>query len=428
MTTASDFIAALREKARESLGSELAESSLVNPNEDEEAKAWSILVKLIERENRSKTVSGQGESLDENERTAVAQELFDHFFRLGPLQRYLEEDSVEEITINGKDRGFVLREDGSKDEFQPAFTSDNDIRLLLSRVVTRAGRRIDESSPAVDARLPDGSRLHAILPPLTESPCITIRRHRLRANSLAELVELGTATSEAASFLAAAVEEGLNILVSGGTGSGKTTTLNALGRAIPSEERVVTIEETGELRLKEFLPDCVPLEQRKANAEGVGEVSIRELVRHALRMRPNRLIVGEVRGPEALDMLSAMNTGHQGSMGTIHANSARQALSKLEIYMLSGGEPITSDLATRITAETINLIVHLKFVDRGQRTIAQIAEVTGIDGGRVLIDDLFRLEQGRLIRTSARSKTLGHIETASSNEIRYAPSFNGRGV
>lgn len=428
MTTAFDFIAALREKARESLGSELAESSLVNPNEDEEAKAWSILVKLIERENRSKTVSGQGESLDENERTAVAQELFDHFFRLGPLQRYLEEDSVEEITINGKDRGFVLREDGSKEEFQPAFTSDNDIRLLLSRVVTRAGRRIDESSPAVDARLPDGSRLHAILPPLTESPCITIRRHRLRANSLAELVELGTATSEAASFLAAAVEEGLNILVSGGTGSGKTTTLNALGRAIPSEERVVTIEETGELRLKEFLPDCVPLEQRKANAEGVGEVSIRELVRHALRMRPNRLIVGEVRGPEALDMLSAMNTGHQGSMGTIHANSARQALSKLEIYMLSGGEPITSDLATRITAETINLIVHLKFVDRGQRTIAQIAEVTGIDGGRVLIDDLFRLEQGRLIRTSARSKTLGHIETASSNEIRYAPSFNGRGV
>lgn len=428
MTIATDFIAALREKARESLGSELAESSLVNPNEDEEAKAWSILVQLVERENRSKTVSGQGESLDENERTAVAQELFDHFFRLGPLQRYLEEDSVEEITINGKDRGFVLREDGSKDEFQPAFTSDNDIRLLLSRVVTRAGRRIDESSPAVDARLPDGSRLHAVLPPLTESPCITIRRHRLRANSLAELVELGTATSEAGSFLAAAVEEGLNILVSGGTGSGKTTTLNALGKAIPSEERVVTIEETGELRLKEFLPDCVPLEQRKANAEGVGEVSIRELVRHALRMRPNRLIVGEVRGPEALDMLSAMNTGHQGSMGTIHANSARQALSKLEIFMLSGGEPITSDLATRIIAETINLIVHLKFVDRGQRTIAQIAEVTGIDGGRVLIDDLFRLEQGRLIRTSVRSKTLGHIETASSNEIRYAPSVNGRGV
>lgn len=221
------------------------------------------------------------------------------------------------------------------------------------------------------------------------------------------------------------MEGGINILVSGGTGSGKTTTLNALGRSIPKEERVITIEETGELRLRDLLPDCVALEQRKSNAEGVGEIPIRELVRQALRMRPNRIVVGEVRGPEALDMLSAMNTGHQGSMGTIHANSARQALSKLEIYMLSGGEPITPELAAKIIAETINLVVHLKFVDKTRRTVAQIAEVSGIEGGQVLIDDLFRLEQGTLIRTGVRSRSLGHIETPG--EFHAAPSNNGWG-
>lgn len=421
---ASDILQSLRDQARDALSSDLAESSLVNPSEDEEARAWSILLKLVESENRKQALKG-GETLDDHQRAAVAHDLFNHFFRIGPLQEYLEEESVEEIVVNGQKRGFVIRDDGSKEQIHPGFTSDAEIRMLLTRVVSRAGRRIDESSPAVDVRLPDGSRLHAVLPPITESPCITIRRHRLRAHSLSDLVQLGTLTPEAATFLATAVEGGLNILVSGGTGSGKTTTLNALGRSIPKEERVITIEETGELRLRDLLPDCVALEQRKSNAEGVGEIPIRELVRQALRMRPNRIVVGEVRGPEALDMLSAMNTGHQGSMGTIHANSARQALSKLEIYMLSGGEPITPELAAKIIAETINLVVHLKFVDRTRRTVAQIAEVSGIEGGQVLIDDLFRLEQGTLIRTGVRSRSLGHIDMPG--EFHAAPSSNGWG-
>jgi pilus assembly protein CpaF len=417
-----EILESLRDEAREVLSRDLAESSLVNPSEDEEARAWSILLKLVEEENRKHALKGS-EAIGEQQRTAVAQDLFNHFFRMGPLQGYLEEESVEEVVVNGHRRGFVIRDDGSKEQMDSGFGSDAEIRLLLTRVVSRAGRRIDESSPAVDVRLPDGSRLHAVLPPITESPCITIRRHRLRAHTLSDLVDLGTLTPEAATFLAAAVEAGLNILVSGGTGSGKTTTLNALGRAIPEEERIITIEETGELRLRDLLPDCVALEQRKSNTEGVGEISIRELVRQALRMRPNRIVVGEVRGSEALDMLSAMNTGHQGSMGTIHANSARQALSKLEIYMLSGGEPITPDLAAKIIAETINLVVHLKFVERTRRTVAQIAEVSGIEGGQVLIDDLFRLDQSALVRTGVRSRSLGHIEALSG--MHADPSANG---
>lgn len=415
----------LREKAREALGSELAESSLANPNDDEEARAWSILRKLVDKENRRGALSGAS-ALTTDEEGALAQNLFDHFFRLGPLQTHLEDDDVEEIFVNGPHRGFVIRDDGTTDEFSPGFATESEMRLLLGRIVSRAGRRIDESSPAVDVRLQDGSRLHAVLPPLTKSPCITIRRHRLRADSLADLLSLGTLTSEATTFLASAVEGGLNILVSGGTGSGKTTTLNALGRAIPPEDRVVTIEETGELRLEELLPNCIAMEHRKANAEGVGAFSIRDLVREALRMRPNRIIVGEVRGPEALDMLSAMNTGHEGSMGTIHANSARQALSKLQIYMLSGGEPITPDLASRIVAETINLIVHLRFVDSKRRVVAQIAEVAGIEGGQVLTNDLFRMDEGRLVNTGLRCRSLGYSDQVSA-ESAVPASWNGHG-
>ncbi len=408
--SATDFAESMREESREALGRELAESSLANPTEDEEAKAWSILINLVDKENRRRALTGDA-AIDQEEEAAVGQTLFDHFFRLGPLQRHLEDDSIEEIFVNGPRRGFVLRDDGNTEEVDPGFASAAEMRLLLTRVVNQAGRRIDESSPAVDIKLPDGSRLHAVLPPLTEGPCITIRRHRLRADSLADLVGLGTLTSEAASFLASAVGGGLNILVSGGTGSGKTTTLNALGRAIPKAERVITIEETAELRLDQCLPNCIAMEQRKSNAEGIGAFSIRELVREALRMRPNRIVVGEVRGPEALDMLSAMNTGHEGSMGTIHANSARQALSKLEIYMLSGGETITPELAARIVAETVNLVVHLKFVDRTRRTVAQIVEVAGIEGGQVLTNDLFRIQGGRLVGTGIRCLSLSSAET-----------------
>jgi pilus assembly protein CpaF len=382
--------------------------SELNP-EDAEARAWALLVDLVEGENRRLVLAGQT-PLSSEERTEIAQTLFDLFFRLGPLQRFVDDEDIEEVVVNASDRGFVVRSGGIKESMDPGLSSEEDVRTLLARVVARAGRRIDEASPAVDVRLPDGARLHAIVPPLARRTAITIRRHRMVAEDLDDLVRLGTVTKDAAEFLGACVEGGINILVSGGTASGKTTTLNALGRAIPEGERLVTIEETSELKLEEFLADCVALEARAANIEGAGHVSIRDLVRHALRMRPTRIIVGEVRGPEALDMLSAMNTGHEGSMGTIHANSGRQALSKLRTYVLMAEEQLSAEVATEMIAETINLVVHLQLDQRaGHRRVVQVAEVAGIEGGRVLANDLFRLDGDALVRTGVRPRFADRI-------------------
>lgn len=400
MIAADELAASLRARAQEELGGMLADAL----DEDAEQRAWALLVDLVENENRRRVLAGEP-PLSAEERHATAQELFNTFFRLGPLQQFLDDERVEEIVINAADRAFIVYAGGDKEPVDPRLGSEEEVRALLSRVVARAGRRIDESQPAVDVRLPEGARLHAIVPPLARRTAITIRRHRMVAGSLDELIELGTLTREAAEFLRACVEGGINILVSGGTASGKTTTLNALGRTIPTDERVVTIEETTELRLEELLVDCVALEARAANIEGVGHIPIRELVRHALRMRPTRIIVGEVRGPEALDMLSAMNTGHEGSMGTIHANSARQALSKLRTFVLMAEEALSAEVATEMLADTIDLVVHLHLDQRaGVRRVAQIAEVAGLEAGRVLTNDIFRIEDGHLVRTGVRPR------------------------
>jgi pilus assembly protein CpaF len=396
-----DVAEALRARVQEEIARSLADDL---PAEDAEARAWGLLIELVEEENRGRVVAG-GEPLTAAERTEAAQILFNDVFRLGPLQPLLDDDTVEEVAVNAPDRGFVLRAGGAKEEFRPGFTTDEEVRSLLARIVSRAGRRIDDASPAVDVRLPDGARLHAIMPPLARRPCLTIRRHRLVAENLEELVALGSVTPEVAGFLRQAVEGGLNVLVSGGTASGKTTTLNGLGAAIPGTERVVTIEETAELRLEERLPDCVALETRFANVEGLGRIGIRELVRHALRMRPTRIVVGEVRGPEALDMLSAMNTGHEGSMGTIHANSARQALSKLRTYVLMAEEHLNAEVANEMIADTLDMVVHLLLDQRsGSRRVVQVAEVAGLEGGRVLANDLFRDEAGQVLRTGVRPR------------------------
>jgi pilus assembly protein CpaF len=401
MSSVAEVVTALRVRAQEEIGRSLAEEL---PEEDAEARAWALLVELVEGENRRRSLS-KDVPLSPEERTDAAQELFNHLFRLGPLQPLLDDDAVEEVVVNAPARGFVVRAGGAKEEFAPGFASDEEVRSLLARIISRAGRRIDDASPAVDVRLPDGARLHALLPPLARRPCLTIRRHRMVAGSLDDLVGLGTATAELAAFCRRAVAGGLNVLVSGGTASGKTTTLNALGSAIPPSERVVTIEETAELRLEELLPDCVALEARAANMEGLGHIGIRELVRHALRMRPTRIVVGEVRGPEALDMLSAMNTGHEGSMGTIHANSARQALSKLRTYVLMAEEQLTPEVANEMIAETVDLVVHLRLDHHsGTRRVVQVAEVAGLEAGRVLTNDLFRLEPEGLVQTAVRPR------------------------
>ena len=406
MTATAETATVLRERAQEEIGRSLAEDL---PEEDAEARAWSLLVDLVEEENRRRVLS-QDPPFSPEERTAAAQELFNQFFRLGPLQPLLDDESIEEVIVNAPDRGFVVRAGGAKEEIHPGFVSDEEVRSLLARIIARAGRRIDDASPAVDVRLPNGARLHALLPPLVRRACLTIRRHRMVAESLDDLVALQTVSDELAGFLRGAVEGGLNVLVSGGTASGKTTTLNALGGAIPLSERVVTIEETAELRLEELLPDCVALESRAANVEGLGRIGIRELVRHALRMRPTRIVVGEVRGPEALDMLSAMNTGHEGSMGTIHANSARQAISKLRTYTLMAEEQLTPEVVDEMIAETIDLVVHLHLDQRsGGRRVAQVAEVAGLEGSRVLTNDLFCLEDGTLVRTSVRPRFVDRL-------------------
>jgi pilus assembly protein CpaF len=401
VTAVKDTVAALRAHAQEEIGRALAEPL---PEEDAEARAWAFLVELVEQENRRRVLAGQA-GLSADERMAAEEELFNQFFRLGPLQPLLDDEAVEEVVVNAPDRGFVLRAGAGKEQIDPGFASDEEVRSLLARIVSLAGRRVDEASPAVDVRLPDGARLHAVFPPLSRHPCLTIRRHRLVAQDLPDLVALGTINRELADFLTKAIAGGLNMLVSGGTASGKTTTLNALGAAIPPSERVVTIEETAELRLEELLPDCVALEARAANVEGLGRVAIRELVRHALRMRPTRIVVGEVRGPEALDMLSAMNTGHEGSMGTIHANSARHALSKLRTYVLMAEEHLTAEVATEMIAETVDLVVHLHLDQRsGARRVAQVAEVAGLEVGRVLTNDLFRYEDRRLVSTGVHPR------------------------
>ena len=406
MTSVKDIVAALRSHAQEEIGRLLAEPL---SDENGEARAWALLVDLVEQENRRLALDGHA-GLSTHERTLVAQELFNQFFRLGPLQPLLEDETVEEVVLNSPNRGFVVRARAGKEAIDPGFTSDEEVRSLLTRIVGRAGRRVDEASPAVDVHLPEGARLHAILPPLSRRPCITIRRHRMVAQDLNDLVSLGTLNKVLADFLRQAVAGGLNLLVSGGTASGKTTTLNALGAATPETERVVTIEETAELRLEELLPDCVALEARAANVEGVGRISIRELVRQALRMRPTRIIVGEVRGPEALDMLSAMNTGHEGSMGTIHANSARHAISKLRTYALMAEEHLTSEVATEMIAETVDLVVHLQLDQRsGARRVTQVAEVAGLEGGTVLTNDLFRWEQERLVSTGIPTRFAGRL-------------------
>jgi pilus assembly protein CpaF len=407
MTAVDEAVAVLRPRAQEEIGRSLADDL---PDQDGEARASALLVELVEGENRRRVVEG-GEPLSADERTEAARTLFDDLFRLGSLQALLDDEMVEEVMVNAPDRGFVVRAGGAKEAFHPGFSSDEEVRSLLARIVSRAGRRIDDASPAVDVRLPDGARLHAVLPPLSRRPRLTIRRHRMVAETLDDLEALGTVTPELAGFLRRAVQGGLNVLVSGGTASGKTTTLNALGNAIPPQERVVTIEETAELRLEELLPDCVALEGRAANVEGLGRIGIRELVRHALRMRPTRIVVGEVRGPEALDMLSAMNTGHEGSMGTIHANSARQALSKLRTYVLMAEEQLSAEVATEMIAETIDLVVHLHLDQRtGARRVVQVAEVAGLEAGRVLANDLFRREDAGLIRTGIRPRSADRLD------------------
>ena len=323
---------------------------------------------------------------------------------LGPLDALLQDPEITEIMVNGPDQVYVER-GGRLSRCVTVFDDDAHLRRLIERMLSPLGRRVDEASPLADGRLPDGSRFNVVLPPLAlNGPTLTIRKFARQPLTMPQLVQIGTLTEEAAAFLGACVVGRKNILVSGGTGSGKTSTLGALSSFIPETERVVTIEDAAELRLLQA--HVVTLESRPPNLEGRGEVTIRHLVRNALRMRPDRIIVGEVRGGEALDLLMALNTGHDGSLSTIHANSPRDALSRLETMTLMAGLDLPLRAVREQVASAVQLIVHQQRQRDGRRRITRVTEIVGLRGENIETQDIFcRNADGLLCLVEAVSAT-----------------------
>ena len=342
----------------------------------ESARADSVrgaaLADGLEAEVRS-LVEREAAVLDEPDRRELCERVLRLATGLGPLEPLLADPSVDEVMVNGSDSVWVERH-GRLEPADVQFAAEADLLHAIERILAPLGRRVDEASPLCDARLPDGSRVNVVIPPLALSgPCLTIRRFRRHGFSLSDLVENGTLSEELASFLARCVRARASILVSGGTGSGKTTTLGALSGALPEGERIVTIEDAAELRLRQ--PHVVRLEARPPNLEGRGEVTIRQLVRNALRMRPDRIVVGEVRGSEALDMLMALNTGHDGSLTTVHANSPPDALRRVETLALMAGVGLPHAAVREQLASALQLVVHQARAPDGRRRVESVAEV-----------------------------------------------------
>ena len=338
-------------------------------------------------------ISEEGVPLDPEETEGLVAEITENILGFGPVQRFLEDETVTEIMVNGSTPIFIER-DGRIVETTSRFVDDSHLLRVIDRIVSLVGRRIDEASPMVDARLADGSRVNAVIPPLSvDGPTLTIRKFSRSPYEVSDLIKFGTLTDEIADFLRICVEARLNILISGGTGTGKTTLLNVLSGFIPGDQRIVTIEDAVELQLHQR--HVVRLESRPPNIEGKGMVTIRDLVRNTLRMRPDRIVVGEVRGAEALDMLQAMNTGHEGSLSTLHANRPRDALSRLETMVLMAGVDLPIKAIRDYVASAISLIVHLGRLKDGSRKITQIAEITGMEGETINLQDLFRFEYAR---------------------------------
>jgi len=361
----------------------------------------------------------KGITLSRTEQQQLLQELMDEVFDLGPISPLLRDPTVSEIMVNGPTQVYV-KGMGYWKKTELQFRDDAHVLRVMEKIVSPLGRRIDESSPMVDARLSDGSRVNAIIPPLAlNGPTLTIRKFSKDPFQIADLIRFGTLSGEMAKFLEACVKARLNIIVSGGTGSGKTTTLNVLSSFIPEEERIITIEDAAELQLHQS--HWVRLETRPPNMEGKGAVTIRDLVRNSLRMRPDRIVVGEVRSGEALDMLQAMNTGHDGSLTTGHANSPRDMLSRLETMVLMAGVDLPVRAIREQIASAIDLIVHQNRMQDGNRKITHITEVQGMEGDTIILQDLFVFEQqgiergqvkGRFKSTGIRPRFLPKLEAS----------------
>jgi pilus assembly protein CpaF len=365
------------------------------------------------------------------ERHRLFEQISAEILGFGPLQTLLEDDTITEVMVNGAKNIYIERE-GKIERVPVAFESDDHVMRIIDRIVAPLGRRIDESSPYVDARLPDGSRVNSVIPPISlVGPTITIRKFSRTPITLEQLVEFGTITPEALQFIKACVESRLNIIISGGTGSGKTTLLNVMSGFIPADERIVTIENAAELQLRQ--EHVVTLESRPPNIEGRGEVTIRQLVINSLRMRPDRIIVGEVRDDAALDMLQAMNTGHDGSMTTLHSNSPRDTLARLETMTMMAGMELPIRAIREQVSSAIDAMVHVDRMRDGTRKVVNITEVTGMEGNVITTTDIFTFEQtgfenGRIIGeirpTGLRPKFMDRIEASG---IHLPPSIFGLG-
>lgn len=342
------------------------------------------------REIAGDLIESRGKLAGEIDKERLVDEVVHEVFGIGPLQIFMDDPEISDILVNGPDEVYIER-NGRMEQTPVVFANREHLMQIVQRIAARVGRRADETSPMVDARLPDGSRVNAILPPLAlKGPILSIRRFAARLD-MEELLRNGTLTEEMRQVLEVAVETRLNVLISGGTGSGKTTLLNCVSRYIPETERLVTIEDTAELNLQR--PHVVQLETRNASIEGSGEVHQRDLVRNSLRMRPDRIIIGEVRGAEALDMLQAMNTGHEGSLTTIHANDTRDALNRLEVMVLMAGYEIPVSVIQSYIASAINLLVHVSRLKGGQRRLTRISEIVGVSGGEYEVRDIFGFRQ-----------------------------------
>jgi pilus assembly protein CpaF len=411
-----DPLASLKKRVEDALlrriGARLAEGEI----KEEELRSF------VERELGAVLI-GEQTALSKSEREVFVSRLTDDLLGHGPMEQFLKDESVTEVMVSGLEPMYVERK-GRLELTDVRFTSEAQLRQVIERIVGRVGRRIDESSPMVDARLPDGSRVNAIIPPLSvDGPALTIRKFSQRALVVDDLIKSGSLSQNAADMLSACVRGRLNILVTGGTGSGKTTMLNVLSSFIPDDQRIVTIEDAVELRLSQH--HVIRLEARPPNIEGKGAVSIRELVRNSLRMRPDRIIVGEVRSGEALDMLQAMNTGHDGSLSTLHANTPRDVLARLETMVLMAGFELPVRAIREQIASAVDLIVHIGRLRDGTRRVTHIVEVEGMEGEIITLTDLYLFDYTAGIDDDGRFK--GQLK-ATGLRPKFAERLADQGI
>lgn len=397
------------------------------PGSRREADYWPRRISALVNEQ----LETSGRVVSDRERARLARYAQAELLGLGPLEPLLADESISEIMVNGPNQIWVERS-GRIELTSATFINDEHIRRIIDRIISPLGRRCDETTPMVDARLPDGSRLNAIIPPLClNGPTMTIRKFFKKPLSAGDLVARGAATNELIEFLRACVMGHLNCIVSGGTGTGKTTMLNMLSSFIPDNERIITIENAAELQLQQR--HVITLETRPANIEGKGEIAIRDLVVNALRMRPDRIVVGECRAGESLDMLQAMNTGHDGSMTTLHANTPRDAIHRMETMVLMAGIDLPQRAIREQIASAIHVIIQLERLQDGSRKIVKVCEVTGMEGDVITMSDIFVFQQqgvregkvvGRIVPTGIRPRFL---EKLQQNGINLPPSVFGFG-